>query len=308
MPKVVRGRRRGRRRRLHHRGVCDRKGHRLGSGDVRAVAHLEPLHEADIRLHQMTRVTNPGRSRKRHRARRRVPGRNGDRRHTLRGLDGARQGAGRRGCDGGVNRSTAGSPAGFRRTLTTSKDDAVMMSPTLTWSKRAAERGTSSVTMFPISPRTLTVRAAWSTASTVPRRVISLRNLERGCALATADERARDTRTKSKHWLFFNIASLHQHHPPSQWRVNEPRSADWLSQSQVIKRQGQRPIVQNVGQLGGGRGHSSSKKQIRDFAEISIVSRLIASREQRTHDRPEDRRRLVVTRPWFRHAASDGFS
>src|SRR6476661_2157222 len=95
---------------------------------------------------------------------------------------------------GAMDRSTAASPSGFGRTLTTSKYDAVMRSPTLIWSKRATDCGTSSVTTFPCSPRILTVREGTSTASTVPRTVTSLRNTSGGCALARVDERAKDTK------------------------------------------------------------------------------------------------------------------
>ena len=65
------------------------------------------------------------------------------------------------------------------------------MSPTWTWSKRVTDFGTSSVTTLPWSPRILTVRAAWSTASTVPRTVIWLTTASWVWALAMVVERVR---------------------------------------------------------------------------------------------------------------------
>ena len=69
---------------------------------------------------------------------------------------------------GSIVLSTAASPAGFNRMLTRSKYVALMVSPTLTCSNRTAVGGTSSVTTLPSCNRIVTVRAAWSTASTVP--------------------------------------------------------------------------------------------------------------------------------------------
>ena len=172
---------------------------------------------------------------------------------------------------GGTYRSTAASPAGFGRTLTTSKYDAVTVSPTLTWSKRATDCGTSRVTTFPCSPRILTVRVSWSTASTVPRRVISLRNTSGACALARVDERAKDTRAKSRRLLIFNT-SMSPSTPSHRNGASEPTDVPLMAVGSLrsINCPGRLLIAQNSCQVTERRRTAHQKNESAISRDISI--------------------------------------